>query len=71
MAALLWVLAPLLVLAAMWFLLTAYDDANLDRRRQVQLGAACLAAAVVLTAVGVVLDHHTAGTTSTGPTASV
>jgi hypothetical protein len=55
----------------MWFLLTAYDDANLDRRRQVQLGAACLAAAVVLTAVGVVLDHHTAGTTGTGPTASV
>ncbi|MCW2671820.1 MAG: hypothetical protein JWP14_409 [Frankiales bacterium] len=71
MAAVLWLLAPLLVVAAMWFLLTAYDDSSLDRRRQVRLGAACLAAAVVLTAVGAVLDQHSPAKTSTTSTTGV
>jgi hypothetical protein len=53
-------LAPLLVLAGAWFLLTAADDSNLDRRRQAVVGAGCLAAAVALTAVGIALDHRAA-----------
>jgi hypothetical protein len=54
--------APLLVLAGAWFLLTALDDRTIDsavdRRRQAALGAGLLAAAVVLTAVGIALDDQ-------------
>jgi hypothetical protein len=50
--------APLLVLAGAWFLLTALDDSTLDRRRQAAVGAGLLAAAVVLTAVGIALDDQ-------------
>jgi hypothetical protein len=71
MAGVLWFLAPLLVLAAMWLLLTAYDDGSLDRRRQVRLGAVCLAAALVVTAVGVALDHRSPAKIGTPSTAGV
>ena len=54
-------LAPLVVLAGVWFLLTAVDDSKLDRRRQAVVGAGLLAAAVALAALGIALDHQGSG----------
>ena len=50
--------APLLVLAGTWFLLTALDDVTLDRRRQAAVGVGLVVAAVALTALGIALDHQ-------------
>lgn len=57
MVTVLWLAAPLLVLAGAAVLLSAWDDPRRDLRRGVRFAAGCLAAAVVVTLVGVLLDR--------------
>lgn len=56
MAGVLWLAAPLLVLAGTWAVLSAYDDPRRDLRRSIRLAVACLVVAVAVAVAGVLLD---------------
>ena len=51
-------LAPLLVLAASWYLLNGLTAGSTDRRRDLRLAAGCLAGALALTLLGIVADDQ-------------
>ena len=71
MAALGWTLAPFVLLAGVWLLLVAVDDARVDRRKAVQVGVGCVVAALALTVLGVVADRPGDAPPPSSPTAPV